>query len=167
MLKKRLAYFGLLAAAAMAVTAGLPYAALARTVGTCAPTKLKYVTSDLFNSTADGSFVAVPEISLAFVQGGTAPGCVIVEFSGQAFASGPGNALISVDARLDGNDDDNYFPPQPQLAANDVMWGVRRSVTLVFASVAPGPHNIKIYYRSANGGNVELNRPLMIVHHVP
>ena len=76
--------------------------------------------------------------------------------------------MLSLDARLDDNDDDNYITgDQPQLMSNSGMFSINNSVKFIWVNVAPGTHNVKILMRSANGGNVSANRPTMLIYYVP
>jgi hypothetical protein len=139
-----------------------------RVIGNCSPTQIKFVAADNSNSTSSGSFQVIPGMALKFVQGGNAPSCIIVEIQGTAFAAASTNQLVSLDALLDGNDDDDYITgSQPQFMEGNQKWSITNSHKFIWINVAPGPHNVKVYYRSANGGSVTLNQPTMIIHYVP
>jgi hypothetical protein len=84
-----------------------------RVIGSCSPTAIKFVSSDGSNSTSSCNFSVIRE--WRFKQGGSAPSCIIVEIQAFAFAAASTNQLVSLDARLDGNDDDDYITgSQPQ-----------------------------------------------------
>ena len=164
MLRKMLQGLGFLSLAMLAGAAIMSPAA-AKTTGKCTPAHIDFVASDKASASSSSSLLPVPDMFMSFTQGGNAASCVILQFQAQAHAPNATSSLIGLDARLDGDDTDNYFPPQPQFAANDETFGVIRSMTIVFPSVAPGQHTIRLFFRSANGGVVELSNPSLIVNH--
>lgn len=164
MLRKMLLVPGLLGIAVLIATA-IPSPATAKITGKCTPAHIAFVASDKASATSSGGLLPVPDMFLSFTQGGNAASCVMLQFQAQAHAPGTTSSLIGLDARLDGDDTDNYFPPEPQFAANDATFGVIRSMTIVFPSVAPGQHTVRMFFRSANGGVVELSQPSLIVNH--
>ena len=138
---------------ALALMSSIPAAMADRIIGTCRPTAIKFAASDDSNSTSSGSYSLISGMSMNFVQGGNAPSCVIVEFQAQVHAPAAGNTVLSLDARLDDNDDDNYITgDQPQFMSNSGTFSVNNSIKFIWVNVAPGTHNVKILMRSANGG---------------
>ena len=153
---------------ALTFLAGVPTARADRVVGACRPTTVKFAATDTSQTTSSGSFVLITGMSLNFVQGGSTPSCVILEFQAQLHAPAAGNALLSINAILD--NDGNLTPinaSQPQLMENSGMWNITNSIKLIWLGVAPGTHNLKVYFRSANGGSVEVTRPTMLIYSAP
>jgi hypothetical protein len=55
----------------------------------------------------------------------------------------------------------------PSLWKGNKTLSVTNSHKFIWIKRRPGRHNVKVYYRSANGGTVILNNPTMIIHYVP
>lgn len=133
-----------------------PASATSKTI-TCSPANLKIVTSKIipYSNTLSETYVDVPEATVSFVQGGSAPSCVIVRFSAQTFAKGNGmtvRPLMDVNTRA--------LPAGVQYAAMDCSaegcGDHSYSFEFVFPSVAPGTHLLRMQYHAAfsSGTNV-------------
>ena len=140
--------FGMLSVAAL-LGPGRPAAAASRTIS-CSPTQLRIVTSTIipFSSTTSTTFIDIPEATLQFVQGGTAPSCVIVRFSGES--SSNENAL-TVRPMLDVNT--KALPTEVAFGGLDCSPGGcttrAQAFEFVFPRVAPGTHLLRMQYSAA------------------
>jgi hypothetical protein len=150
----------------LAVTLSSPAVATAIT-GACQPTKTSFIASDATNiTTSSATPTVVPDTRVRFKQGGNNPSCVIVEFSANALASGA--QLMQVRAVLDGTSTGVAPNVNGQiLTTGDSGDSMRRLINVIFPSVAPGAHTIRMYFWSVNGGTVELDFPWTIVHSSP
>jgi hypothetical protein len=91
----------------------------------------------------------VPNTNVFFTQGGTSSGCVIVTFTAETFARV--GRLLQVRARLD-----NAVTAAPgvvQLSGDDDedgdnRWSRAHAFTFIFPSVTPGPHTVRMQFRS-------------------
>lgn len=148
------------------VICGFPMSANAasRHIFGCVLTKMKVAISDGVNSTTSGSFQTIAGSGIAFAQGGAHAGCVTIELQAQAYAPTTGNGLLSLNNTLDGQEG-ACLPNQPQFSANNGMWAVVNNITFYCENVAPGTHRITLEFRSANGGSVELNSPIITVRY--
>jgi hypothetical protein len=95
---------------------------------------------------------------LAFPQGGTAPSCVVVMFSGEANTAA--NETLRVEAILDGA---THCQPDDNLLAKNQPDTGDRAMNFVCASVSPGTHSVKIHFRSTSGGAVTLEYRTLVV----
>ena len=134
-----------IAGAAFAVASG-PALSADPTVGTCAPTAVKYVASDaLAFKTISSSYVDLPQARVVFRQGGKQPSCVLVRFSAAAKASDFSN--MGFRALLDSTE---ALPFEGQISDGvDVAPSARR-FTFVFPNVSPGVHTIQIQHEATS-----------------
>lgn len=115
----------------------------------CSPAHLKIVTSSGFSTTASTTFVDIPEATVSFVQGGSAPSCVIVRFSGE---SGSKDNGLTIRPLLDVRT--KALPTEAAFAGMECIPTVgctTRSYAFefVFPSVAPGTHLLRMQYEAA------------------
>ena len=151
-------------------TAEAPVPAL---TGACTVTKIKFSTGENTTlPTTSTTFVAMPNMSVAFTMGGLVPSCVKVEFSAYVFAStsalAPSGELMFVRARLDGVTVGS--PSEVQLDGDsdedgDGKWARSHAFNFAFTNVTPGLHTITIQWRSLSGGTVFVHRRSMFVHY--
>jgi hypothetical protein len=115
--------------------------------GNCVTTGTKYQIPSTSRCTTSTSFVTILNSSIAFVQGGSASGCVIASFT--SVITTATSAWMTVKATLDGSD-----PVDP----NQGLWRVSvqesRTAVFAFADVAPGDHKITMKFKSSDGQNV-------------
>jgi len=130
--------------------------------------KINYKSDDSINkSTFSSSFVDVPNSAVLFTQGGAVASCVIVTFTAEAFA--PGSRLLQIRARLDNSV--TAAPGNVQLSGDDDedgdgRWARSQAFTFIFPSVAPGPHNVRMQFRSPDVfGNVYIHKHTIMVQH--
>jgi len=161
------------------VTLGLPVASAqdqragvdpgAAVLGTCTPTKVRFSASQMSGgerSTTSRTFVNMPEATAGFTQGGTGPTCIIVEFSGLAYAAGTDK--MAVRALL--NNTTSAQPGEMIIATNDNAsnrQGLARGANFVFPLIEPGSHTLTMQYRSVTGGAVKIGAHTTIVHYAP
>jgi len=132
--------------------------------GTCTPAKVKFAASnDPESETESKTFISVPETGISFVQGGSRPSCVLVQFSAHAFAEA-GNSLI-LRARIDGTT--IGLPRSVQFSSDDPGLYRTSTVILIFPRIAPGAHTVELQFRSGNGTRVEIGVHNTIVHFAP
>jgi hypothetical protein len=108
--------------------------------------------------------VDVPDMSITYTQGKT--GCVLASFS--AFTFAPGDALLFVQAILDGAT--VAAPGEVQLSGDDDEegdghWARSHSFTFAFPSVSAGSHTIKVQFRSFDGKIVFVHKRSLAVSH--
>jgi hypothetical protein len=149
-------------AAIMLLTAG---AAQANVFGRCAPNKTTYLASDTGVSTTSTTYVDVSNGTVRFLQGGTGPSCVVVEFSAATAvmnnvlyvralildigAGTPTEAIYGGDAFEDGN----------------LHYGAH-AMAFVFPNVAPGRHFVQMQMRTVNNQyGAEIQHHTIIVMH--
>jgi hypothetical protein len=152
-----------LAGLAVALMAS-PAAALdPATLGSCSPTKIKFVASDeLRFRTTSQSYVDLPQASISFTQGGRKASCVLVRFS----ANANGNRNMGFRAMLDGTQ--AALPYEGQISDGADKGPNARRFTFIFASVTPGVHNVKIQYQmTSQGGFADMNAHNTIVSFAP
>jgi hypothetical protein len=137
---------GVATAAWLCATFAAGAAEAASATGNCVTTATKYRVADTSAGTTSTSFVNVLQSGLTFVQGGSAPGCVIVSFTAVITTA---DAWMYVKPTLDGEN-----PVDP----NSGVWRVTvqdsRTAVFVFTNVSPGSHSLVMKFRSNNGGNV-------------
>ena len=152
------------AACASLVLAGLfawP-AEAAPVTGRCVINEAAYLANSQAELVSDTShFTDMPEVTLDFVQGGTAPGCVIVTFSAESF-SPQGTAMI-IRPTLDENT--RSVPASVQFAANDPNLYTSRTATFVFRHVSVGPHTIRMQFMASPAEHTEIGKHTMVVQH--
>jgi hypothetical protein len=158
-----------LAPAAQAGSGGVAATSKAKkaaTTATCEQMKANINASALdVSSTASTTFVDVPESTVSFSMG-PFTGCAIVNFSAMTFA--PGDALLLVRALLDGVTVST--PGETQMSGDDDedgdgRWSRSHDYNFLFTAVAPGPHKIKMQFRSFDGKTVFINRHTTVVYH--
>jgi len=130
--------------------------------GSCPTPGTHFVAADdTGNSTISTTYVDVPNMTVTFTAGGTRSFCATATFS--AFTFAPGDALLAVQALMDGTV--VGAPGEQQFSGDDGVWAVSHAFTFVFPSVAPGAHTIKIQYRSFDGKTVFMHRRSLVVFH--
>jgi hypothetical protein len=115
--------------------------------------------TELVSNTAD--YTNMPGVSVDFVQGGSSAGCVIVMFSAESF-SPVGSAMI-IRPRLDSPA--ATVPTEVQFAANDPDLYTSRAAIFIFRSVEPGPHRIRMQFRSPDAVRTEIGSYTLVVQH--
>lgn len=136
-------------------------------LGHCTPSAVTYISGYNRHSTSSANYVAVPDASIPFTQGGHKGSCVIVNFTAQASGNSTGASMV-VRATLDGTflplNADVYF------AGGDFHYR-GQAATFIFPRVAPGLHRLRILYLSASdsaGNNdVSLRGTQVVIHHTP
>jgi len=151
------------AAFALTVLSAATAAHAQTTEGACAPAGVKYIANGGSLSTST-SFSNVDGAATTIVQGGNAPSCVLVLFSGAA-ASDPSTTMF-LRATLDGHT--IAVPSQLQFFRNsttNTLFFESRAGNFVFPSVAPGTHRVRIQFMSGDGGFVQFTNTTLIVHY--
>jgi hypothetical protein len=103
----------------------------------------------------------LPDSAVKFTQGGSRPGCVIVFFSAAMYRGTSEDVFIR--AVLDGV----IGIPQDQQWDSSTDGFRGNSVSFIFPSVAPGPHMVRMQWRTGSGTGVGLKGRNTIVHYVP
>jgi hypothetical protein len=135
----------------------------APTVVTCSPTKMKVVASDptIQSQTTSATFANIPQTKVGFTQG-AAGGCVIVRFSAQTSATL--NATLIIRAFLDNAN----AALAAKVAYTDNNGGVgAHSYEFIFPSVIPGPHTVRMQFRSLTGIAAVVVRQNTVVQFAP
>ena len=123
--------------------------------GKCITTATNYRVITDNAGTTSTNFVNMPQSVINFVQGGNAPGCVILTFTSVITTA---STWMYVNARLDGTNSIDAGRLFGRVDFQDTRTGV-----FVFQNVAPGNHKIVLQFRSNNGGNVTVyNRTLAV-----
>jgi hypothetical protein len=136
-----------IAVAALLLAVVMPIGAMAATAtGNCVTTGTEYRVTDTPAGTTSTNLVTMPQSGIAFVQGGSVPGCVVVTFAAVITTA---STWMFVSATLDGNS-----PIDPNRNFGSVSAQDSRTTVFVFPNVAPGSHTIVMKFRSQNGGNV-------------
>jgi hypothetical protein len=141
----------------------------AAVLGTCTPSKVRFSASPMSGgerSTTSRTFVNMPEATVGFTQGGTGPTCIIVEFSGLAYAAGTDKMAVRVLL----NNTTTAQPGEMVIATNDNAsnrQGLARGANFVFPLIEPGSHTLTMQYRSVTGGAVKIGAHTTIVHYAP
>ncbi len=151
----------LAAVTALVLSASTGHAAT--TNGRCTPSKVRFSNTNESSSNTTSTPAYVSGATTTFVQGGTSPGCVILNFSAQT-ATGANTSMV-LRPLLDG-----AFSALPGEVQADYSSGVytSKSVNFIFPNVAPGSHRIRIQFWSTNPGNaVSIKDINMIIHHAP
>jgi hypothetical protein len=123
---------------------------------------VKVATGLLMSNSPD--FVDVTEGTVRFLQGGTHPRCVVVTFTAEA--SAPVNHALMVRVLLDGQE--FCHPADVFFSRGEDSPGARavRSMSFLCTDVAPGPHRVRLQYRSTSGAaTVALQNRTVTVHH--
>lgn len=124
-----------------------------------------------FNRTRSTTFEDIPSTELRFTQGPGRPGCVIVQFSGAAYAGKDRLMWIRVvlDAEATGT---RIFlsPGDVPFAGNDdesVRSDAVRARTFNFAArgIEPGEYTARVQWASIRGGAVYMHEQIVIVQH--
>jgi hypothetical protein len=150
---------------AQLIAAGLslatPTPGAAAVTGTCETTATRSRWTTTFDSTTSTSFVNMPEMATNITQGAT--DCVIVAFFAQVATLA--NQAMHVRATIDGL---SCGPLDPKFVENGSE-ALTSSHAMAFLcnGVAPGPHTIRIQYRSFGGGQVIVQERMMLVHYAP
>jgi len=148
--------------AAMLLALAIHGAPALAVVGTCSPTKIKYLTDNDFRDTDSAKFVNIPQTGFNFTQGGASAGCVIVHFTAEVGTV----TYKSVDIRplLDGAVKSQ--PPLADFTRVDDSLQSARGFIFIFPSVAPGTHSITMQFRMRDaGGTAYIQRRTLMVQH--
>ena len=130
-------------------------------VSNCRLPKTDFITNDVLSlSTTSTSYVAVPGMTKRITQGGSTPGCVVVDVSGYSYA--PNGALLNVSVKLDGVLGSPY---EVQFSGDDGQWAQAHSAVFAFRGVPPGTHTVSMVYESFDGQAVFMHEPAMSVAH--
>ena len=127
---------------------------------TCNPTTIRAVMSEVENATESHTFVPMKEGAITFVQGGTVPACVIVQFLVEMEST----CQMLVRPVLD--DTVMAFPPEVALSP---PWGEigARTYTFVYPNVAPGRHVMRMQFHVLNSGEIAIaKRHTILLSHV-
>ena len=160
----------LIAAGLLATAAAAEPAAAAATIGTCSPTRVKFLASDVaFFTTSSTTFVNVGQGAVNFTQGGTQPSCVIVSLSANSFAVGhsPSTpAPLTVRIMMDGTTP--ALPNEVDFSDGNDTGNQVRSFDFIFPSVAPGEHTIRVQIKTTSDSlSADLNRHNIVVQFAP
>jgi hypothetical protein len=156
---------GLLAAA---FVSGPAFAAA--TIGTCSPSRVKFLASDVaFFTTSSTTFVNVAQGAVKFTQGGTQPSCVIVSLSANSFAVGNSPATpapLTVRIMMDGTTP--ALPNEVDFSDGNDGGNQARAFDFIFPSVAPGEHTIRVQIKTNSDSlSADLNRHNIVVQFAP
>jgi hypothetical protein len=159
----------LFAALAPALASAQGVVPAAAATGTCQPAVVTFSASPMSGgdrATTSRTFVVIPEASIGFIQRGTGPSCVVVEFSAVVFA--PGASRMNIRALLD--DTTTAQPGEITFAANDNAAAPQdqaHAFNFIFPLIEPGRHAVRMQYRSVTGAAVRMGRHSTIVHSAP
>ena len=133
------------------------------TVGSCNPTRVKFMASDALRfRTTSQSYVDLPQARITFRQGGSGPSCVLVRFS----AASNANRNMGFRAMLDGTE--AALPYEGQISDGADMGPNVHRFTFIFASVSAGNHTVQIQYQmTSQGGFADMNAHNTIVWFAP
>lgn len=132
----------------------------AATTATCGELAVKVIASDLNSVTniTEPNFKPVSDTAMSFVQGGTAPGCVMVHFSAELSGSPVIRAVL--DNTILG------LPNEVRLDTQDADV-TARSFLFIFTGIAPGRHNVRLEFRGQFGESNQLRKKNTAVMYVP
>jgi hypothetical protein len=131
------------------------------TISNCRLPKADFITNDVLSlSTTSTSYVPVPGMTKTITQGGSTPGCVVVDVSGYSYA--PNGALLNVSVKLDGVLGNPY---EVQFGGDDGEWATTHSAVFAFRGVRPGTHSVSMVYESFEGRMVSMHEPAMSIAH--
>ncbi len=135
--------------------------AASRTMSDCALPMTDFITNDTTGlHTRSETFVRVPGMMKTITQGGSSPGCVIVDVSGYSFA--PNGALELVSVKLDGVLGN---PHLVQFSGDDRVYAEAHSAIFAFRNVTPGYHKVAMVYHTAVEDVVYMHNPAMTIAH--
>jgi hypothetical protein len=138
---------------------GTPFGADAATIGTCTPSKVRYVIENGGSVASTNSlYLRVPGMKTTIFQGGTVAKCVIVLFS----AGIATNTIVSIRVVQDGT---KTALPSAEIFVHENNTTEARSRTFIFPNVAPGRHEIEIQYKTDQQSL--LTQPNMVVYYIP
>lgn len=129
--------------------------------GKCDPGRKAYSYTNASVSTSSTTEAVLPVSKIRFKQGGNKPDCVIVEFTGYAFAGGANNGIFIVARR----GSQNCAPAPVMLVAESDTLGSSNAFTWICPDVPPGKRNIKIMWRSFSGSTVSIHNRTVVVHY--
>jgi hypothetical protein len=134
----------------------------------CKLPRTDFTTSIFSFSTSSATFADMPETQDTISQGGQAPSCVVVNFSGHTIS--PGLAVMAIRAVLDGTviaEPGQVFLSGDDDEDQDFRTARSHAMNFVFPSVAPGTHTVSIQWRNAGGaGSSSSIAPrTLLVHH--
>jgi hypothetical protein len=136
-------------------------AAPAAITATCGVLANKAIASNLLSPSNNTIFKAMTETTVTFVQGGTAPGCVMVHFSAEVVSGSP-----VIRAVLDGTTMGQ--PNEVELDTHNPTNITARSFLFIFTGVAPGRHNVRIEFRGQFAGeSTQVRRKNTVVMYTP
>jgi hypothetical protein len=124
----------------VALFGGSAYAASYKT-GSCHPSQVKFIGSEVVRSTDSRVYVIIPYTSLIFTQGGTSSSCVIVYFSAKAAALGVGKMWLI--ATIDDSNAD-AMPSETIFTGSTAVQ--TQAVSFIFPTVAPGRHTLRMRF---------------------
>jgi hypothetical protein len=129
----------------------------------CSLNAAKVKVSKTEQTTTTGADATVIDGSIAFVQGGKSPNCIIVSLSGEAKADA--NTAMFVDALVDGAlcEPTPSFFVRSNATATDFA---DRAMNYLCTGVAPGAHRTSLkFHTDINGNAVTLGWRTVIVHY--
>jgi hypothetical protein len=141
-------------AALAAVLSAMPSARAAQSA-ICPSNHAAVKVADGILMTNSTGFVNVADSTVRFVQGGTQTRCVVVTFTAEAAA--PVNHALMVRVLLDG--EELCQPGEVFFSRGEASPAARaaRAMSFLCTDVTPGPHRIRLEYRSQNSaGTVAL-----------
>lgn len=128
--------------------------------GDCQTTAQKFVVvSKIVTSKSGGVFSTLPD-SISFVQGGTAPGCVMVSFTAEAH--GLTASTVQIRPLLDGQP--SGLPTMISLGGATNVYD-SHGMNFIFVNVAPGRHRLQIEFASTYAP-ASLQARTTILHYV-
>lgn len=128
----------------------------------CSPTKMTIAASTKSgNDRTSTTFGNIPEAAVNFTQGGSKASCVVVRFSAVTYTASDG---LKVRALMDTNI--QAVPPEVYYSIYNAGTAAR-SYDFVFPNVKPGPHTIRMQFRSNDGTLVTIHEHTTIVQSAP
>jgi hypothetical protein len=128
--------------------------------GNCTVNAMAFSNSDegLVTTRQANSPQAIPGTRVNFVQGGTKPDCVIVQFSSLANTTTTNASFIYFE--LDGVQHNQLYANKLNVAQTGVY-----TVVDEFADVTPGPHTLQMRLVSSDGVGVSVDLTHVLVHY--
>lgn len=154
--------FGLASAATLWAT---PPSAEAVVRGNCSASKIHFAVETALDQTINfSSFDDLEGMSVSFSIPGTTNTCLMVAFTGE-FNVGT-DSEIAIRAVLDGKTVGTpSYASILQASFNESESSAARGFNFFFSGVTPGPHTVKVQWRSGFGNTVTVFRRSMVVFH--
>jgi hypothetical protein len=118
--------------------------------GNCSTNAVAFRISDERLSTTSTTPKPIPGVAVNFVQGGTSPDCVVVQFSSLANTTTTNASFIYFN--LDGLETNQLYANKLNVAQTGVY-----TVVFAFNDVAPGSHTLRMRLASSDGTGVSVD----------